>query len=330
MRIHHLNCGTMRPFGGRLINGDRLPFQTARLVCHCLLIETDRGLVLVDTGFGLDDIAERRRSPVRLLLFPARLRRDDAETGKLQRARHRYTRFFTRPRFDPDETAVRQVARLGYSAHDVTDIVLTHLDLDHAGGLRDFPAAKVHVHETEYRAAMSAATSLERFRYWTHQWSHGPDWVTYGSTQGDRWFGFEAVRELQDLPEIALVALPGHTRGHAGVAVRVADADAGTAPRAQWLLHAGDAYFFHGEVDPVAPRSTPGLDGFQARFQVDGSARHRNQARLRELAGPHRDQIEMFSTHDPVEFERCRSQEPSTPRAAEAHTPPTRHPGPVG
>ena len=28
---------------------------------------------------------------------------------------------------------------------DVTDIVLTHLDFDHAGGLDDFPAATVHL-----------------------------------------------------------------------------------------------------------------------------------------------------------------------------------------
>jgi glyoxylase-like metal-dependent hydrolase (beta-lactamase superfamily II) len=310
MQIHHLNCGTMRPFGRRRINGTGLPFQTARMVCHCLLIETDRGLVLVDTGFGLDDIAEQRQSLVRSFLFTTRLGRDAAETRKLQRARQRYTRFLTRARFDPDETAVHKVARLGYSVDDVTHIVLTHLDLDHAGGLRDFPAAKVHVHQAEYRAAMFPETSLERFRYWGHHWSHGPDWVTYGSSGGDRWFGFEAMRELQDLPEIALVPLPGHTRGHAGVAVRVGDAAAGSRSPAQWLLHAGDSYFFHGEIDPVAPRSTPGVAGFQARFQVDGPARHRNQARLRELAGAHGDQIEMFCSHDPVEFERCRNQGP--------------------
>jgi glyoxylase-like metal-dependent hydrolase (beta-lactamase superfamily II) len=304
VRIHHLNCGTLRPFGGRLINGDRLPFQTARMVCHCLLIETERGLVLVDTGFGLDDIAEQRQSLVRAFLLPPP-RGDGAETGKLERARRRHTHLLIRARLDPDETAERQVARLGYSAADVADIVLTHLDLDHAGGLRDFPAARVHVHEAEHRAAMSAPTWRERFRYWTQQWSHGPDWVTYGSAGGQRWFGFEAVRELEDLPQIALVPLPGHTRGHAGVAVRVG----GAGPGADWLLHAGDAYFFQGEIDPVAPRSTPGLAGFQARFEVDGSARRRNRDRLRELAGAHGDEVKIFCSHDPVEFERLRSRE---------------------
>ena len=44
MKVHHLNCGTMQMPG--------FP-----MVAHVLLIETDNGLVLVDTGFGLDDIA---------------------------------------------------------------------------------------------------------------------------------------------------------------------------------------------------------------------------------------------------------------------------------
>jgi len=62
MRVHHLNTGTMCPIGRRLVNGTGSIFQRARMVCHCLLIETDDGLALVDTGIGLDDI----KRPMRL------------------------------------------------------------------------------------------------------------------------------------------------------------------------------------------------------------------------------------------------------------------------
>ena len=48
MRVHHLNCGTMCPMSARLINGTGSYFERGRLVCHCLLIETNDGLVLVD------------------------------------------------------------------------------------------------------------------------------------------------------------------------------------------------------------------------------------------------------------------------------------------
>src|SRR3954451_24298158 len=244
-RVHHLNCGTLRPFGRRLINGDGLPFQTARLVCHCLLVETGDGLVLVDTGFGLADIEARQRPLGR-------------SAGKIDRRRRRAQRFMTRPSLRPDETADRQVGRLGHSAADVGHVVLTHLDNDHAGGLADFPDAKVHLLRAEHEAAMSPGSLTERCRYWDEHWAHGPDCVTYGGGSGS-WFGFEAVVGLEGLPDFALVPLPGHTHGQAGVAVRTGDD--------RWMLHAADAYFFRGEVDPHDPHCTPGLARFQARLE---------------------------------------------------------------
>ena len=45
MRIHHINCGTSRPRGARLLNGEGGFFEPARMVCHCLLIEGNDGLV---------------------------------------------------------------------------------------------------------------------------------------------------------------------------------------------------------------------------------------------------------------------------------------------
>ena len=270
MRVHHLNCGSLRPLGGRLISGTGSPFGTAPLVCHCLLVETDQGLVLVDTGFGLQDVA----APVESL--------------------SRRTLLLVRPRLDADETAFRQVERLGYAPRDVRHIVLTHLDPDHAGGLRDFPWARVHLHATELAAANDPKVRRERMLYRPGQWAHGPDWATYPAADGEPWFGFEAVRELAGLPpEILLVPLPGHTRGHSGVAVRDGN---------RWLLHAGDAYFYHGETDPDRPNVPPGLALFQTITQVSGERRRHNQARLRELRGSHGDEVEIFSAHDPVEL----------------------------
>ena len=65
MRIHHLNCGCECPLGGKLWDGVSRGL-TGNLVCHCLLAETDRGLVLVDTGFGMRDVdhPDDRLSPL--------------------------------------------------------------------------------------------------------------------------------------------------------------------------------------------------------------------------------------------------------------------------
>ncbi|MGP4015761.1 MBL fold metallo-hydrolase [Saccharopolyspora sp. 5N708] len=204
----------------------------------------------------------------------------------------------TRPVLDVAETAVAQVKRLGYRTEDVRHIVLTYLDRDHAGGLPDFPQARVHVHDVEYQAMLHGP---ERVRYLGHQWQHGPQWSIHSSVDGERWFGFEAVRDLPGLPpEILLVPLPGHTRGHTGVAVRGSDG--------RWLLHAGDAYFFHGEM---AQRShcPPGLRLFQNHVQVEGASRRRNQQRLRDLGTAHQGQVQVFCAHDPVELDRYRASE---------------------
>ncbi|MFX5157655.1 hypothetical protein ABTC76_19800, partial [Acinetobacter baumannii] len=60
----------------------------------------------------------------------------------------------------------------------------------------------------------------ETLRYRPAQWGDTSRWHTYPSRAGGRWFGFDAVTQLDNLPpEILLVPLPGHTAGHAGVAI---------------------------------------------------------------------------------------------------------------
>ena len=61
MKVHHLNCCSMRPYNERLIHGFGSWIASGRMVAHCLLIETNDGLVLVDSGLGLDDLADPAR-----------------------------------------------------------------------------------------------------------------------------------------------------------------------------------------------------------------------------------------------------------------------------
>jgi glyoxylase-like metal-dependent hydrolase (beta-lactamase superfamily II) len=192
--IHHLGCGTLCPHGGRLISGEGSLFGTARLICHCLLVERADGLVLIDTGFGLDDM--RNRSQLgRIYNIAFALQASEAAT------------------------AVEQVRALGFQPQDVREIVATHLDLDHTGGLPDFPDANVHVLSRELQAALHPSLR-ERERYIAVHWAHGPKWVEHGA-EGDDWFGFQSVRILPGAdPDIVLVPLFGHTRGHTGVAVK--------------------------------------------------------------------------------------------------------------
>jgi glyoxylase-like metal-dependent hydrolase (beta-lactamase superfamily II) len=268
MRIHHLNCGTHCPLGGAFYDGTSRGLF-ANICTHCLLIETGRGLVLVDTGYGLQDV---RRPHARLArTWPAVLNVDYQEA----------------------DTALRQVEALGFSAHDVRDIVLTHLDFDHAGGIEDFPEARIHVMEAERDAAENKRRGfVARQRYRTLQWDDVRDWRTYAAG-GERWFGFATVRDLDGLPpEILMVPLPGHTAGHAGVAI-----DTGGG----WLLHAGDAYL-HGAQMRLHPGLPPGLRIYESIMDTDRRARRRNQERLRELRCNHGSEVRVFCSHDTQEL----------------------------
>jgi glyoxylase-like metal-dependent hydrolase (beta-lactamase superfamily II) len=268
VRVHHLNCSTLCPASAALINDGGRLFERGRMVCHCLLIEGEDGLVLVDTGIGTQDMADLE--------------------GRLGAVFARVVA----PRCDVAETALSRVKALGFSPSDVRHIVPTHLDLDHAGGLPDFPRATVHIFEPEHAAAMARRTRQEQERYRPVHWAHGPSWKLY-STGGDRWLGFDSVRAITGSPEILIIPLQGHTRGHAGVAVRT---------ESGWLLHAGDAYFHHGEMDAERPHCTPGLRLFQRLAAMDDSRRRRNQARLRDLAR-REPSVRVFSAHCPVEYD---------------------------
>jgi len=260
MGVYHLNCGSIYPYLPRV-----------ETIVYCLLVETDDGLVLVDTGFGLQDYTQ----PTRLMrLFTALMRT---------------------PR-DPGETAVHQVAGLGFAPEDVRHIVCTHLHLDHAGGLPDFPWAKVHLYRLEYDAAMERRGFLGQL-YRPEHWAHGPEWVPH-DLGGGSWFDFACMPIAEALtPQILLVPLVGHTPGHCGVAVQTGSG---------WLFHCGDAVPpFYPAADPYHPGDVQ--PNWMARSLVGTHA-----SSLQALVREHGDKVRLISGHDNVRFAQYRGSEAET------------------
>ena len=68
------------------------------------------------------------------------------------------------------------------------------------------------------------------FAYVRRHIAHQPKLELYDYT-GESWMGFDAIR-LPFKPEMWLVPLFGHTRGHCGIAIQT---------ESGWLFHAGDA-----------------------------------------------------------------------------------------
>lgn len=258
MRIHHLNCGSMNP-------------ATGPNVCHVLVLETDNGLVLVDSGFGLADIATPGR-----------------RIGVL--------RHLIKPVLDEDETAIRQIERMGFHSDDVRHILLTHFDFDHSGGIADFPHAQIHATQAEVRA-LTSRSPRDRIRYRRNRLAHGAQFVEH-SGFGESWRGLGPAKELTDIAEgIVMIDLPGHTRGHACIAV-----DTGS----RWILHTGDAFYHPGTIDrsqhtPAAVAATETL------FAHDRNIVRRNHELLRELFRRDDPDLLIVNAHSPELLDHARA-----------------------
>ena len=177
-----------------------------------LLVETDLGPVLVDTGVGVRD----HLAPTFRMAWYKRIYRVSSGVEK---------------------TALQQIQELGYQPEDVRHIVISHLHLDHAGGLADFPWATVHILQDE----IDLVQSKPSWRYIPSHWAHEPSWESHAK-KGAKWLGFDAIQLKGFSPEIWLVPLPGHTRGLAGVAIQTTTG---------WLLYGSDALPYNARVDLV-------------------------------------------------------------------------------
>ncbi|MBW9055588.1 MBL fold metallo-hydrolase [Rhizobium mesosinicum] len=235
---------------------------TRSMTIHCVIFQIGERVILLDTGFG-----------TREMLDPNGLLGQDAlfKLGIV---------------VDIRLTALERLKARGIRPEQVSDIILTHLDNDHAGGLYDFPDATVHLASEE----LDAFDGLKpRGPYRPYQISHRTKFQTYEPSD-ETWFGL-AARSL-NLPGVLdakLIPLPGHTEGHCGVAFRDGQ---------KWCLHAGDAYFDR-TINFLTP--PPGLP-LEIAFQTSAGDREASIAKLKQLREENGQQVDIFCTHDQSEY----------------------------
>ena len=263
-QIHHLHCGSMHPLCAALYGQKG---YRAHLVCHCLLLETDQGLVLVDSGFGVQDYLQPQT--------------------RLGRVIRRFTALET----DLKLTAIAQIQQLGFQASDVRHILLTHLDIDHAGGISDFPQATVHVLSSEFNAALQSNLN-NTMRYRSAQFQQHRYWNFLEAQAGEAWFNFSRVAGFQDFADdILMIALPGHSPGHCGYAINTAQG---------WLFFCGDAYFSQRELNPQ--RKLPLLKRMQGSLAHNTHKRLKTLKKIQYLAKMH-PEVKILCAHDPHHLE---------------------------
>ena len=238
MKIHAIQTGTVRIKTAQVEGrGHGLPRRfaiftdrnwTGWLPTYAWAIETSEGVIVVDTGQG-----------AHLL-----------ESGK---SLHPFVRWEVVFRIEREQEIGPQLRALGIGAQDIKKVVLTHLHMDHDGGLAHFPNSEILVAPGELQTASGFAGRLRG--YLPHRW---PSWFDPKPLQlAAETFGpFTASRRLTEAGDVVAVATPGHTADHISVVVQDEDI----------------AYFLAGDTSYTEELMLAGkLDGVSADEQVSGA-----------------------------------------------------------
>jgi glyoxylase-like metal-dependent hydrolase (beta-lactamase superfamily II) len=264
MRIHAIQTGRVRIKAAQIEGrGHGLWRQLQPIVSrqwaewspvYAWAIEHPEGVIVVDTGSG----AHLKRLP----------------------RWHPYFQFAVRFDIEPEQEVGPQLRHLGIGAADVKTVVLTHLHIDHDGGLAHFPASRVLADSDEI--ARTAGMSGAFLGYLPNRW---PKWFDPQplAWQRTRYGPFARSARITAAGDVIAVPTPGHTPNHISVIVHDGDEE---------IMLAGDASYLEtamlaGTVDGVSP---------------DEDAAKATLADIRSLCAARR--TIYLPTHDPKSGER--------------------------
>jgi glyoxylase-like metal-dependent hydrolase (beta-lactamase superfamily II) len=241
---------------------------------NAYLIEHGDGLVLFDTG-------QDRTSVTHPGYFP------DGLTGLLNRRLARFD-------IAPDQTLTAQLAGIGYDIADVHTVVLSHLHIDHVGGLPELTHADIVVSGEERRMLDRPFAEMNGLMR-DHILLPGLRWrlITPQPTDDPSLVPFTAAHDLFGDGSLVLLPTPGHTPGSLSLLVR--------RPGFPPLLMVGDLTF---DVHLMEHGHVPGL-GRRSRSRE--SARKINKMREN-----HPDLV-VLPAHDPGAAARLAAAEQTRP-----------------
>jgi N-acyl homoserine lactone hydrolase len=125
-------------------------------------------------------------------------------------------------RMGEGESMPDQIRKRGVDPSDIKLVVMTHLHLDHASGVSQFPNATFVVTKREWDAATDGPGL--RGGYISRQFDHAFDWRTI-DFDGDEVSSYKSFGRTLDLfgdGSVRLAYTPGHTLGHMSLVIRTA------------------------------------------------------------------------------------------------------------
>jgi N-acyl homoserine lactone hydrolase len=229
VRLHPLLCGrSIAPPAyllrepGRLAAARGLGIGVARSdwvpvpIVAFLLEHPGAGRVLIDTGLHSS-----------VAVKPA------ASFGRIARLAFRDLQM------DAGQAVPAQLRERGIDPAEVRTVVMTHLHVDHASGISEFPGATFVLSRAEWDAATSQGPL---HGYVTRQFDHAFDYrlLDFEGEDAESFSGFARSFDLFGDGSVRAVYTPGHTLGHMSVVVRTAGGE---------MLVAGDAIYVRRNLD---------------------------------------------------------------------------------
>lgn len=200
--------GGLRALGVGVPKRDWLDFPVpAFLVQH-----PGAGTILIDTGLHPSVAVHPRQNLGRL--------------GQL---------VFRNLEMDPNQAVPAQLREKGIPPGDVSVVIMTHLHVDHASAIAEFPQATFVVSKPEWEAATDQGPL---HGYVTRQFDHGFDYrlLDFDSTEASSFSGFGRSFDLFGDGSVRAVFTPGHTLGHMSVVLRTKGGEVLVAGDAIYLL----------------------------------------------------------------------------------------------
>jgi glyoxylase-like metal-dependent hydrolase (beta-lactamase superfamily II) len=162
---------------------------------------------------------------------------------------HPYFRFAVRFDIEPEQEVGPQLRGLGIGARDVKTVVLTHLHIDHDGGLAHFPDSRILASAGEIARASGSGGAV--LGYLPKRW---PKWFAPEplAWQPTACGPFASSAPISAAGDVIAVPTPGHTPNHLSVVVRDGDHEIMLAGDASYL----ESTMLSGTVDGVSPDET--------------------------------------------------------------------------
>jgi len=155
---------------------------------------------------------------------------------------------YARPRVAPGRDLAAQLRDLGTDPRSIRLVVMTHLHMDHASGISEFPASTFVLSKAEWEAATTGSRPLARgYRPAHYDYAFDYRLVDFDGSLIDSYSTFGRAFDLLGDGSIRLVFTPGHTVGHTSLVLRLRERD---------FVIAGDAVYTMRQLEggPGQPR----------------------------------------------------------------------------